>query len=97
MEQGYSETNYLDRPNDFLIHGSNSKQIDHTLAKFHLFFLNNLCYEPINYLFDALAILLHFWYTSTKIRECIMAHIYVSLHHNDSCSLQSLQIDLAFD
>jgi len=40
--------------------GPQLQEIDHTLARFHLFRLHNFHYEPGDCLFNALAVLTHF-------------------------------------
>ena len=65
--------------NSFALKKSECQQIDSRLAQSNLFRLQHFHYNVGDYLFNALAILMHFRYTSTEIREATINHFLVCL------------------
>ena len=97
MEKGKNTRNYVGRADGLGVKHSHWEKIDMALAASHLFRLANFHYEIGNCLFDALAVLLHFRYTSIEIREAIVNHFRICLDQNDPDALLSMHTDLAVE
>ncbi|KAH9299310.1 hypothetical protein KI387_030992, partial [Taxus chinensis] len=71
--------------------------IDIVLTKHSLFRDDAFKYNVGDCLFDTFVVLLHFRYSSIKLRNGIIDHFLHSLHRGDADALQSLQLELDHD
>ena len=82
---------------DMVICSSHNKDIDCTLAKFHLFWLHSFYYEAGDYMFNALAVLSQFHYSTLEIRQGIVNHFCHCLDRGDPMTLLLLWSKLSIE
>ena len=75
----------------------NDATIDYVLNTNNLFRLEEFSYSPGDCIFNAIEVLLHFPYTSTKLRNDTIYHFLMCLEHSHIEALESFNCELAPD